>query len=132
MKNWLRFFVVILTLILYSDVALNQSVKITENLRHEEVLLPLSTPDKARMARVDSLLFVEPGGAAGILFFYDDPGTKTPVDYIEFYDPEGHLLLVSWIDRLGVCQAAMDSGLLDAKNPKVDRTMVTITLGTAL
>ena len=132
MKNWLRFFVVILTLILYSDVALNQPVKITENLRHEEVLLPLSTPDKARMARVDSLLFVEPGGAAGILFFYDDPGTKTPVDYIEFSDPEGHLLLVSWIDRLGVCQAAMDSGLLDAKNPKVDRTMVTITLGTAL
>jgi hypothetical protein len=115
-----------------SDVAMNQPLKITENLRHEAVLLPLSTPEKARMAPVDSLLFVEQGGAAGMLFFYDDPGTKTPVDYIEFYDLAGQLLLVSWIDRLGVCQAAMDRGLLDPKNPKVDRTMVTITLGTGL
>jgi hypothetical protein len=67
-----------------------------------------------------------------MLFFYDDPGTKTPVDYIEFYDPEGHLLLVSWIDRFGICQAAMDRGLLDAKYPKPEKVLVIISMGTAL
>jgi len=132
MKKFLLSVVALVLPLLISSVTMTQPVKTTENLRHEEVLLPLSTPDKARLAQVDNLLFVEPGGAAGILFFYDDPATKTPVDYLEFYDPEGHLLLVSWIDRLGVCQAAMDRGLLDPKNPKVDRTMVMITLGTAL
>ena len=132
MKRLLVFVLALALPLLLSDVAMNQPVKITENLRHEEVLMPLSTPDKTRMARVDSLLFMEPGGAAGMLLFYDDPGTKTPVDYIEFYDPEGHLLLVSWTDRLGVCQAAMDRGLLDPKNPKVEKMLVIISMGTAL
>ncbi len=116
----------------FSDVTLTQTVKVTENLRHESVVLPLSTPDKARMTEIDSLVFVEPGGAAGMLIYYDDPATKAPVDYIEFYDPEGNLLLVSWIDRWGICQAAMDRGLLDAKNPKVERTLVPVSLGIGL
>lgn len=132
MKKLLVSVVALALPLLLSNVTMTEPLKITQNLRHETVSLPLSTPDKARMAHVDSLLLVERGGAAGVLFFYDDPATKTPVDYIEFYDPEGHLLLVSWIDRLGVCQAAMDRGLLDPNNPKVDRTMVTVTLGTAL
>ena len=68
------------------------------------------------------LLLVEAGGAAGIVFFYDDPNTKAPVDYIEFFDLQGHLLLISWIDSAGLCQAAMDRGLLDERNPRVERT----------
>ena len=116
----------------WSDAALVQSARITENLRHEKVVVPLSTPEKLRMAQIDSLLLVEASGASGVLFFYDDPATKMPVDYIEFYDLEGHLLLISWIDRFGVCQAAMDSGLLDGKNPRVDRSLVTVALGTGL
>jgi len=132
MKRLLVLVVALVLPLLLSNVTMTQPLKVTENLRHEEVLMPLSTPDKARMAQVDSRLFVEPGGAAGVLFFYDDPGTKTPVDYIEFYDAEGHLLLVSWIDRLGVCQAAMDRGLLDPKNPKVEKMLVIISMGTAL
>ena len=132
MKRLLVFVVALALPLLLSDVAMNQPVKIIENLHHEEVFLPLPTPDKAHMAQVDSLLFVEPGGAVGMLFFYDEPGTKTPVDYIEFYDPEGHLLLVSWIDRFGICQAAMDRGLLDAKYPKPEKVLVIISMGTAL
>lgn len=132
MKKLLVSVVALALPLLLSNVTMTEPLKITQNLRHETVSLPLSTPDKARMAQVDSFLLMERGGAAGVVFFYDDPATKTPVDYIEFYDPEGHLLLVSWIDRLGVCQAAMDRGLLDPNNPKVDRTMVTVTLGTAL
>jgi hypothetical protein len=124
-------FAVALTLA-FSDVTLTQPVKITENPRHESVALPLSIPDKARMVEIDSLLFVEPGGATGMVFFYDDPATKATVDYLEVYDPEGNLLLVSWIDRWGICQAAMDRSLLDEKNPKVERTMVRVALGTGL
>jgi hypothetical protein len=132
MTKSLTFAVALVLPLLFCRVTLTQPVKITENLRHEQVVIPLSTPDKARMAYIDSLLFVESGGAAGVLFFYDDPATKAEVDYIEFYDPEGHLLLVSWIDRLGICQAAMDRGLLDSTNPKVERTMVPVALGTGL
>ena len=132
MKNWLSFFAVILVLVLYRDSALTQPLKITENLRNESVLLPLSTPDKGRMAQTDRLLFFEAGGGAGILVFYNDPRTKPEIDYIEFFDIEGNLLLVSWIDRAGICQAAMDRGLLDEQDPKVERILVTVAMGTAL
>ena len=118
--------------LLYTSITASQPIKITENLRHEAVVVPISSPDKTHMAQIDSLMFVEPGGAVGVVFFYDDPSTKAAIDYIEFYDPDGHLLLISWIDGLGICQAAMDRGLLDEENPKVDRTLVTISLGTEL
>ncbi len=118
--------------LLYESVTATQPSKITENLRHEAVVVPLSIPDKTHMTEIDSLLFVEPGGAIGVVFYYDDPSTKASVDYIEFYDPDGHLLLIAWIDGLGICQAAMDRGLLDEQAPKVDRTLVSIALGTEL
>jgi hypothetical protein len=132
MKKWLSFFAVILVLVLYRDSALTQPLKITENLRNESVLLPPSTPDKGRMAQTDRLLFFEAGGGAGILVFYNDPRTKPEIDYIEFLDLEGNLLLVSWIDRVGICQAAMDRGLLDEQDPKVERILVIVAMGTAL
>lgn len=132
MKKLLPWALAGLIVLCWSDSALLQTSRITENLRHETVVVPLATPEKARMAQVDSRLFIEVGGANGVFFFYDDPATKVPIDYIEFYDLEGHLLLISWIDRFGVCQAAMDSGLLDAKNPRVDRSMVAVALGTGL
>ena len=132
MKKWLSFFAVILTLVLYRDSALTQPLKITENVRNELVLLPPSTPDKGRMAQTDRLLFFEAGGGAGILVFYDDARTKPEIDYIEFFDLEGNLLLVSWIDRAGICQAAMDRGLLDTQDPKVEKVLVIVAMGTAL
>jgi len=132
MKKLLLFILALALPLLVSNVTMTEPLKVTKNLRQEAVSLPLPTPNKELMTQVDSLLFVEYGGGAGILFFYDDPGTKAPVDYIEFYDPEGHLLLVSWIDRLGVCQAAMDRGLLDSENPKVENVLVIVSMGVAL
>ena len=58
------------------------------------------------------------------MIYYDDIRTKWDIDYIELYDLEGRLLLVSWVDRFGVCQVAMDRGLLDADNPKVEGVLV--------
>lgn len=132
MKNWLSFFVVLLVLVFCPDSAQTQPLKITENLRNESVLLPPSTPDKGRMAQTDRLLFFEAGGGAGILIFYNDPRTKPEIVYIEFVDLEGNLLLVSWIDRAGICQAAMDRGLLEEQDPKLERILVLVAMGTAL
>jgi len=132
MKNWLSFFVVLLVLVFCPDSAQTQPLKITENRRNESVLLPPSTPDKGRMEQTDRLLFFEAGGGAGILIFYNDPRTKPEIVYIEFVDLEGNLLLVSWIDRAGICQAAMDRGLLEEQDPKLERILVLVAMGTAL
>ena len=125
-------FVVLLTALLVSDTAMNQEFTVAENLRHQRVLLPPSTPDRSRMAVMDSVMFLEEGGGAGILVYYDNFTTKWDVDYIEFYDIEGNLLLVSWIDRFGIYQVAMDRGLLDPADPSVDGTLVLIKVGTML
>ena len=130
MKKLWGLLVLVGTLVLFSDIAMNQPLKVMENLRHEQVLLPPSVPDKSRMAVRDSVIFIEAGGGAGILVFYDDTRTKCEVDYIELYDLEGNLLVVSWIDRTGIRQVAMDRGLLDPKNPLVDRVLVMIAVGT--
>jgi hypothetical protein len=112
--------------------ALGQPHRVSENLRREEVLLPVSAPDKAGMEVQDGVVFVDADGLAGILVFYDNPRTKWEFDYVEFYDLEGNLLLVSWIDDRGLCQVAMDRGLLDAEEPAVDGVLVMIAVGTAL
>jgi hypothetical protein len=119
-------------LILLFDNALSQPVRIGENLRREEVLLPSSAPDKGIMVVTDTVMLVEADGTAGVVVFYDDPRTKWELDYVEFYDLEGNLLLMSWIDGRGLCQAAMDRGLLNEKKPAVDGVLVMIAVGTAL
>lgn len=132
MKKTLLCALVLLLPLVFDAATMSQSLQVTENLRHEAVVLPLTIPERARMSEIDRMWFVEPGGAAGMILFYDDPLTMVAVDYIEFYDLEGHLLLVSWIDRFGICQAAIDRGLLNEQNPKVERTMVMVELGTGL
>jgi hypothetical protein len=119
-------------LILLFDNALSQPVRIGENLRREEVLLPSSAPDKGIMVVTDTVMLVEADGTAGVVVFYDDPRTKWELDYVEFYDLEGNLLLMRWIDGRGLCQAAMDRGLLNEKKPAVDGVLVMIAVGTAL
>jgi hypothetical protein len=39
---------------------------------------------------------------------------------------------MSWIDRFGICQVAIDRGLLDEENPHIERIMVSIAAGTEL
>jgi hypothetical protein len=112
--------------LLFNQNAMTESFTVVENLRHEQINLPPSIPDRNRMVVIDYTMFVENSGAAGILIFYDDGRTQREVDYIESYDLEGNLLLVSWIDRFGVCQVAMDRGLLDTEEPEIARTLVLI------
>jgi len=132
MKKLFASVLLMVALLLGSDAAMTQQRQVAENLRREQVLLPPSLPDRNRMAVRDNLLFLESGGASGIFIYYDDVRTKQDIDYIEFYDLDGNLLVVSWIDRRGLCQVAMDRGLLNAENPAVTRDLVIVDVGTEL
>jgi len=103
-----------------------------QHARQETIVSPLSASERARLEVLDNVIFVEPNGPAGVVVFYDDITTQWDVDYIEVYDVLGELLLVSWIDRFGICQAAVDRGLLDPVSPKFEGVLVRITLGAEL
>jgi hypothetical protein len=119
-------------LLLLCDEGRNEPLRIDENLRHENVLLPRGTPDKGQLVVTDYAMVKEEGGGLGIMVFYDDPRTKLEIDYLEIFDIAGDLLLVSWIDRFGVCQVAIDRALLTKDQPTVDGVLVLITGGTEL
>lgn len=119
-------------LLLLYDEARNEPLWIGENLRHENVLLPHGTPNKSQLVVTDYAMLEEEGGGSGIIVFYDDPQTKLELDYLEVYDIGGDLLLVSWIDRFGVCQVAIDRALLAKEPQSLDGILVLITSGTQL
>jgi hypothetical protein len=123
---------VFVTAMLITDEAMDQQLNVTENRRQEQVITPASTPDRNRMAVVQTLTFMEEELGAGVLVFYDDSRTKWEIDYIELYDLEGSLLVVTWIDRFGACQVAIDQGLLDPDDPSIDGVLVTLEVGTML
>ena len=112
MKKLLSALMMVAALLLLGDAGGNEPLRIGENLRHENVLLPYGTPDKSQLVVTDYAMVEEEGGGVGIMIFYDDPRTKLDIDYLEFYGIGGDLLLVSWIDRFGVCQVAIDRALL--------------------
>jgi hypothetical protein len=124
--------IILLGALLISDQVTSESLNVTENLRQERVMLPPSAPERSRMAVVQSLTFLEEDLGSGVLVFYDDTRTKRKIDYIELYDLDGDLLVITWIDRFGACQVAMDRGLLDADDPNIDGILVTVAVGTML
>jgi hypothetical protein len=124
--------VVFVATLLINDKAMAQQFNMTKNLRQEQVITPPSTPDRNLMAVVQTLTFVEDELGSGVLVFYDDDLTKWKIDYIELYDLEGNLLVVTWIDRFGACQVAIDQGLLDTDDPSIDGILVILEVGTML
>jgi hypothetical protein len=98
----------------------------------EQVLLPASAPDRTGMKLVNQVILFEGKLGEGKLIFYDDPRTKRRIDYVEFRDVKGNLLVISWIDRFGACHAAIDRGLLDPEGPRIDGIVVMIEIGTEL
>jgi len=102
------------------------------NLRQEKVVIPASVPDKSQLVVADYESVLDEDIGIGILVLYDDPRTKFEVDYIELYDVTGNLLLLTWIDRFGIRQVAMDRGLLNEDHPGIDGVLVMMTDGIAL
>ena len=89
-----------------------ETIRVTENLRGETVLLPSSAPETDRLTLVSFVMMAPEAEIIGALAVYHDPKTRRSVDYLEFYDGAGSLLLVSWVDRFGIRRTAMDLGLL--------------------
>lgn len=125
-------FVIFAVALLMNQQAIPEQLRVVENLRHQQISVPASIPDRNRMVIVDDIMRVEDDGMAALLIFYDDPRTARQIDLIECYDLDGNLLLVAWIDRLGICQVAMDRGLLDADDPGIDGTLVMVEVGREL
>jgi hypothetical protein len=44
----------------------------------------------------------------GTAVLYDDPATRRAADYLELYDGQGELVVVSWFDRFGIQRIAVD------------------------
>jgi hypothetical protein len=102
-----------LSLLLLSSGSLHaETIRVTENLRGETVLLPSSAPETDRLMLVSFVMMAPEAEIIGALAVYYDPKTRRSVDYLEFYDGAGSLLLVSWVDRFGIRRTAMDRGLL--------------------
>jgi hypothetical protein len=117
--------------LMLAGIAQDQSLRVAENLRHEAVILPPSTPDRKQLVAVDYAVVADEELEFGIVVVYDDRRTNRQTDYIEFYDFFGDLVMVSWIDRFGICQTAIDRGLLDREDPTIERQLVLVTGGIA-
>ena len=132
MKRVLAALLMMTALLFLSQKAESEQLRIGTNLRQEKILLPSAAPDKSRLVLLESERLEDEKIHFGILVFYDDPRTKLKIDYIEFYDVAGNLLLVSWIDRFGICEIAIDRGLLDEKHPGIEGVLVALPSGTNL
>jgi len=132
MKRILSALFVLAALLFLCDDGGSESLRLSENLRHEYVLLPHEAPDRDQLALTDYAIVAEEGGGVGVIIFYDDPRTNWELDYIELYDISGDLLVVTWIDRFGVYQVAIDRALMNKDHPAVDGVLVLITGGTKL
>jgi hypothetical protein len=60
---------------------MNEQLRVIENLRRELIVLPPSAPERSRLKVLDRVVFVEEGGSAGVLIYYDDIRTKPDIDY---------------------------------------------------
>jgi hypothetical protein len=105
--------------------------RVVENLRHEEVVLPATAPDRARMVITDYAMVWDHQLPLLIMVSYDDLRTKTEVDYTEVYDLLGNLVVIAWTDRFGVYHVAVDEVLLSEEESDVpERRLVVVTGGT--
>jgi len=123
--------IVLIVAVLLGSQGLAEQLRVADNLRQSQVMMPASVSERSLMTIVDHIMFVD-SGIAVILIFYDDKTTGRDLDYVEVYDIEGDLLLLSWIDQMGVCQAAVDRGLLNFDEPEIDGTLVIVGVGREL
>jgi len=105
------------------------SMRVTENLRGQVVLLPLSAPETDRLTLVSFITIVPDAEVLAAIAVYDNPETTKPVDYIEFYDGVGNLLQASWIDKYGIRRTAIDRGLLQQEPTGLEGVLTLISEG---
>lgn len=121
---------ILLALLLFAKSLYAESMRVTENLRREKVLLPASAPDKNQLTLVGFVTADEE--IIATLALYDDPQTERPVDYMELYDTSGSLLMIGWVDELGVRRTAVDRGLLQEEASRLEGVFVLLPEGTPI
>lgn len=57
---------------------------------------------------IQSSPLVAGGVNLGTAVLYDDPATRRAADYLELYDGQGGLVVVSWFDSFGIQRIAVD------------------------
>ncbi len=116
-------------ILLFSGSLHAETIRVTENLRGEKVLLPSSAPETDRLMLVSFVMMAPEAEIIGALASYDDPNTRRSVDYLELYDWTGSLLLISWADRFGIRRTAMDRGLLQEEASRLEGVLVLLLEG---
>ena len=76
MKKLLSALMMVAALLLLGDAARNEPLRIGENLRHENVLLPHGTPDKSQLVVTDYAMVEEDGGGVGDHDFLRRPANQ--------------------------------------------------------
>jgi hypothetical protein len=84
-----------------------------ESAPRKDISVPTSIPDQRHFSLVTVYPLLAENQVIGALAFYDDAATARPADYLELYDREGNLLVVSWFDRFGIERVAVDRGFLE-------------------
>ncbi len=105
------------------------SMRVTENLRGQVVLLPPSAPETDRLTLISFITIVPDAEVLAAVAVYDNPETTKPVDYVEFYDGVGNLLQASWIDKYGIRRTAIDRGLLQEEGSRLEGVLTLISEG---
>ncbi len=73
-----------LSLLLLSSGTLHaETIRVTENLRGETVILPSSAPETDRFILVSIVTIASEGVVVAAMAVYDNPQTTRPVDYLE-------------------------------------------------
>ncbi|MEE9549932.1 MAG: hypothetical protein V3W08_05985 [Candidatus Binatia bacterium] len=102
-----------LSLLLLSSGSLHaETIRVTENLRGEPVILPPSAPRTDRLVLVSFFTITAEAEIIAGMALYDNPRSGRPANYIELFDSAGGLLMVSWVDKFGIRRTAIDRGLL--------------------
>lgn len=84
----------------------------------EPVKRLLSMPGEApqrELRVVRSSPLVASGVKLGTVVLYDDPSTSRAADYLELYDGQGGLVVISWFDRFGIQRIAVDRAFVDGE-----------------
>ena len=105
------------------------SMRVTENLRGDVVLLPPSAPETDRLTLVSFITIVPDAEVLAAIAVYDNPGTTRPMDYVEFYDGVGNLLQASWFDQYGIRRTAVDRGLLQQEPSELEGVLTLVLEG---
>jgi hypothetical protein len=90
-----------------------ESARIVAKISAPDFALSVAPPQKDHLTLLSVVPVTVGGEVLGGLAAYDDLATARPADYLELYNKEGALLVVTWFDRFGIERLALDRALAE-------------------